>query len=135
VVSGCSLKPLACFGEFDLDRVLGGLGGRNTKKCAGLGLSSKFTFPLPVQGQRAADRLTELRDWSIGLFAQGDPFGPNLGSFRGRTARHKQDLLKRVEIETRTLLESTRKQALRLEKADQAGVRSPCFGQKVVRVT
>jgi hypothetical protein len=87
VVSGCSLKPLACFGEFDLDRVLGGLGGRNTKKCAGLGLSSKFTFPLPVRGQRAADLLTELRDGSFGSFALGDTFGPNLGGFRGREAR------------------------------------------------
>ena len=80
-------------------------------------------LPLGVGSRRAADRLTELRDWSIGLFAQGDPFGPNLGSFRGRTARHKQDLLKRVEIETRTLLESTRTQALRLEKPDQSAVR------------
>jgi hypothetical protein len=31
----------------------------------------------------------------------------------------------RTGIETRALLESTRKRALRLEKADQAGVRSP----------
>jgi hypothetical protein len=30
----------------------------------------------------------------------------------------------RTGIETRALLESTRKQAMRLEKADQAGVRS-----------
>ena len=81
---GCSLTPLACFGEFDLDRVLGGLGGRNTKKCAGLGLRSEFTFPLVEGRRRAVDRLAELRDGSIGSFALGDTFGPNLGGFRGR---------------------------------------------------
>ncbi len=100
-------------GESDLDRVLGGLGGRNTKKCDGLGLSSEFTFPLVVGGRRAADRLAELRDGSIGSFALGDTFGPNLGSFWGREARHRKGLLKRVGIEIRTHLESTRKRALR----------------------
>jgi len=72
VVSGCSLTPRACSVAFDLDRVLGGLGGRNTQKDAGLGLRSEFTFPLLAGGQRAADRLTELRDGSIGSFALGD---------------------------------------------------------------
>jgi hypothetical protein len=89
VVSGCSLTPIACFGEFDLDRVLDGLGGKNTQKRAGLELSSELTFPLLVGRQRAADRLAELRDGSIGSLAQGDPFGPNPGSFRGGEARHR----------------------------------------------
>jgi hypothetical protein len=40
------LKPLACFGEFDLDRVHGGFGGDDTQKRAGLGLTSEFAFPL-----------------------------------------------------------------------------------------
>jgi hypothetical protein len=80
----CRLKPLACFRKFDLDRVLSGLGGGNTKKCAGLGLSSEFTFPLQVRGQRAADRLAELRDGSNGPPALRDTFGPILGGFRGR---------------------------------------------------
>jgi len=48
-----------------------------------LGLSSKFTFPLVLGRRRAADRLAELRNGSIGSFAQGDTFGPNLGGFRG----------------------------------------------------
>jgi hypothetical protein len=51
------LKPLACFGEFDLDRVLGGLGGKDTQKRAGLELSSELTFPLLVGRQRASDQL------------------------------------------------------------------------------
>ncbi len=93
MVSGCSLKPLACFGDFDLDRVLGGLGGRDTHKRTGLGLRSEFTFPLGEGRRGAADQLAELRDGSIGSFALGDPFGPNQGSFRAREARHKRDLL------------------------------------------
>jgi hypothetical protein len=40
-------------------------------------------------GLRAADRLTELRDGSIGSLALGDTFGPNMGSFQGREARHR----------------------------------------------
>ena len=76
--------PLACFGGFERDRVLVGLGDLHRQKDAGLGLSSDFTFSLVLGGQRAADRLTELRDGSIGSFALGDPFGPNLGGFRGR---------------------------------------------------
>jgi len=84
VVSGCSLRPLACFGDFDLARVPGGLGVRNTKKCDDLELSSEFTFPLVEGRRRAADRLTELRDGSIGSSAHGDPFGPNLSCFQGR---------------------------------------------------
>jgi hypothetical protein len=88
VVSGCSLTPtasrlLACFGEFDLDRVLGGPGSLHTQRNAGLGLSRDFTFPLGEGGQRAADLLTELRDWSIGSLALGHPFGPNPGGFPG----------------------------------------------------
>ena len=83
MVSGCSLEPLACFGNVDLDRVLSGLGGRNTKKCDGLRLRSEFTLPLGEGGRRAVDRLAELRDGSIGSFALGDPFDPNLGGFRG----------------------------------------------------
>jgi hypothetical protein len=91
---GCSLTPiasslLACFGDFDLDRVLGGLGGRDTHKRTGLGPSGEFTFPLVAGRRRAADRLTELRDGSIGSFALGDTFGPNLGSSRGREVRHR----------------------------------------------
>jgi len=78
------LKPLACFGEFDLDRVLGGPGGNDTQKRACLGLSSKFTFPLGEGRRRAVDRLAELRDGSIGSLALGDPLGPNLSGFRGR---------------------------------------------------
>ena len=81
---GCSLPPLACFGEFALDRVLGGFGDGNTQKDAGLGLSNEFTFPLGEGGRRAADRLAELRDGSIESLALGDTFVPNLGSFRGR---------------------------------------------------
>ena len=87
MVSGCSLSPiasslLACFREFDLDRVLGGLGGRDTQNDAFLVLSSEFPFPLAEGGRRAVDRLAEPRDGSIGSFALGDPFGPNLVSFR-----------------------------------------------------
>ena len=33
--------------------------------------------------RRAADRLAELREGSIGSFALGDPFGPYLGGLRG----------------------------------------------------
>jgi hypothetical protein len=77
-------KPLACFEEFGLDRVLGGLGALHTQKDAGSGRSSEFTFPLVEGRRRAVDRLAELRDGSIGSFALGDTFGPNLGGFRGR---------------------------------------------------
>ena len=75
--------------DFDLARVLGGPGSLHTQKNAGLGISRECTFPLGVGLRRATDRLTELRDWSIGSFALGDTFGPNLGSFRGREARHR----------------------------------------------
>jgi hypothetical protein len=86
---GCSLTPIAsslspACGEFDLDRVLGGFGALHSQKDAGLGRSSEFKFRLVEGRRRAVDRLAELRDWSIGSFALGDPFGPNLGSFRGR---------------------------------------------------
>lgn len=47
-------------------------------------LSSEFAFPLVVGGRRAVDRLAELRDGSIGSYALGDTFGPNLYGFRGR---------------------------------------------------
>ena len=94
MVSGCSFTPLAssllaCFRGFDLDRVLGGPGGRDTQKDAYLGLSSECTLPLVAGGRRAADRLAKLRDGSIGWFALGHPFDPNLGGFRGRKARHR----------------------------------------------
>jgi hypothetical protein len=78
------LKLLACFRGFDLDRVLGGPGGRDTQKDAYLGLSSECTLPLVAGGRRAADRLAELRDGSIGSFALGDPLSPNFSGFRGR---------------------------------------------------
>ena len=97
--------------------------GLRTRKDAGVGLRGWFTFPMQVRRRRAADRLAELRDGSIGSFALGDTCGPNLGRSRGREARHKQDLLKRVGIEISPHLESTHKQALRLEKTDQAAVR------------
>jgi hypothetical protein len=80
-----------------------------------LGRSSEFTFPLVEGGRRAADRLAELRDGSIGSLALGDPLGPNLSGFRGSEARHQQDLLKRVGIEIKTHLEFTRNWTLRLE--------------------
>ena len=86
--------------------------GLHTQKDACVGRSSEFTFPLVVGRQRAADRLAELRNWSIGSIALGDTFGPNPGSFRGRSAKHKQDLLEnyyRISMH----LDSTRKQALR----------------------
>jgi hypothetical protein len=67
--------------------------GLHTQKRACLRRSSEFTFSLVVRGRRGADRLTELRDGSIGSFALGDPFGPNQGSFRAREVRHKRDLL------------------------------------------
>jgi hypothetical protein len=38
------LKPLACFGEFDLDRVLGGLGGPARKKTLVLGVAASLRF-------------------------------------------------------------------------------------------
>jgi hypothetical protein len=71
----------------------GGLERLDTQDCACLGFSSGFTFPLEEERRRAADRLTELRNGSIGSFAQGDPFGPSLVGFRGWQARLKQDLL------------------------------------------
>jgi hypothetical protein len=97
-----------------LDSVVGSE-GLHTQKRAGLGRISEFTIPLVEGGQRATDRLAELRDRSIGSFAQGDTFAPNPGGFRGSEARHQQDLLKRVGIEIKTHLESTRKWTLRLE--------------------
>ena len=83
VLSPTASSLLACFGEFDLDRVLGGLGGRDTQKDAGFRLSSEFTIPLGEGRQRATDRLAELRDGSIGSFALGHPFDPNPGGFPG----------------------------------------------------
>jgi hypothetical protein len=56
--------------------------GLHTQKRAGLGRISEFTIPLVEGGQRAVDRLAELRDGSIGSLALGDPLGPNLGGFR-----------------------------------------------------
>jgi hypothetical protein len=48
---GCSLspiayrpKPLACFGEFDLDRVLGGLGVCTRRKTLVRGLAASLRF-------------------------------------------------------------------------------------------
>ena len=70
-------------GEFDLDRVHGRLEGLDTQKNACLGRSSAFTLPLFIGSRRVADRLVELRDGSVGLFALGDTFGPNFGGFRG----------------------------------------------------
>jgi hypothetical protein len=58
-----------------------------------LGLSSDFTFPLGEGRWRAADRLADPRDGSIGPPALGNTFGPNLDGFRGRSAKHQQDLL------------------------------------------
>jgi len=62
----------------------GGLERLDTQDCACLGFSSGFTSPLEEERRRAADRLAELRNGSIRWFAQGDPFGPNLGGFQGR---------------------------------------------------
>jgi len=87
--------------------------GLHTQKRASLGRSSEFTFPLVEGGRRTADRLTELRSWSIGSLALGDKFGPKPSGFRGREARQRSDLFKRLGIEIRTHLESTRKRALR----------------------
>jgi hypothetical protein len=61
-----------------------GLGRLDTQDCDCLGFSSGFTFPLEEERRRAADRLAELRNGSIGSFAQGDTCGPNLCDFRGR---------------------------------------------------
>jgi hypothetical protein len=90
--------------------------GQHTQKDAGLRLSSEFTFPLQVRGQRAADRMAELRDGSIGPPALGDPFGPNFGGFRVRLARNKPDLFEKVGIETNAHLESTCKRACASKK-------------------
>jgi hypothetical protein len=78
--------------------------GLHTQKDAGLRLSSEFTFPLQVRGQRAADRLADPRDGSIGPPVLGDTCGPNLGRSRGREARYRSRLLKRGRIEIRTQL-------------------------------
>ena len=59
----------------------GGLERLDTQNCACLGFSSGFTFPLVEERRRAADRLAELRDGSIGSFALGHTFGPNVGGF------------------------------------------------------
>ena len=61
---------------------LGGLERLDTQDCACLGFSSGFTFPLEEERRRAADRMAVLRSGRIGSFAQGDPFGPNLGGLR-----------------------------------------------------
>ena len=44
------------------------------------------------------------RDGSIGSLTLSEPFGQNLGGFRGRQARNKQDLLQNVRIEKRGTL-------------------------------
>lgn len=62
----------------------GGLERLDTQNCACLGFSSGFAFPMEDERRRAVDRLAELRNGSIGSFAQGDPFGPDFGGFRGR---------------------------------------------------
>ena len=41
---GCSLKPLACFGAFDLVGVLDGLGGLDAQECAVLTADRVDTF-------------------------------------------------------------------------------------------
>ena len=111
------LKPLACFGEFDLDRVRGELGGPAHAKKRWFGASQRVDVSTGSRRSSASIRSTEeLRDGSIGSLALGDTFGTNLGNFRGREARPKQRLLKRLGIEIRTHLESTRKQALHSEK-------------------
>jgi hypothetical protein len=84
---GCSLTPIAsslspASGSLISIESLVGSEGQHTLKDACLGLSSEFTFPLGVGRRRAADRLAELRDGSIGSLALGDPLGPNLSSFR-----------------------------------------------------
>ena len=56
----------------------------DTQDCACLGFTSGFTFPLEEERRRAVDRLGELRNGSIGTFAQDDPFGPSLVGFLGR---------------------------------------------------
>jgi len=91
---GCSLTPITSSlspapGSLISIESLVGSDGLHTQKDAGLGLSDEFTFPLLVRGRRAADRLTEPRDWSIGSLAQGHPFDPNPGGFRGREARKR----------------------------------------------
>jgi hypothetical protein len=91
---GCSLTPIAsslapASGSLVSIESLVGSEGQHTQKDAGLGLSSEFTFPLGGKGRRGADRLAVLRSWNLGSFALGDTFGPNLGSFRGREARHR----------------------------------------------
>ena len=91
---GCSFTPIAsslspASGSLISIESMVGPEGQYTQKDGFLGLSSEFTFPLLEGGRRVADRLAELRDGSIGSFTLGDPFGPNLGSFRGREARHR----------------------------------------------
>jgi hypothetical protein len=107
------LKLLACFGEFDLDRVLGGLGGPAQAETRWFWALQRVYVSTGSRRSSASIRSTEeLRDGSIGSLALGHPFDPNPGSFRGREARHKQDLLE-TGIEKRAILESTRKRALR----------------------
>jgi len=85
---GCSLTPIASSlsptpgSLVSIESLVGS--GQYTQKGRCLGLSSEFTFPLGGGGRRRADRRTGLRDGSIGSFALGDPFGPNLGGFRER---------------------------------------------------
>jgi hypothetical protein len=122
VVSGCSLTPIAsspspASGCLISIESLVGSEGQHTQKGACLGRSSEFTFPLVAGGhRRAADRLTEPRDGSIGSFALGDTFGPNLVGFRVRLSRNKPDLLEKVGIETNAHLESTCKRACAAKK-------------------
>jgi hypothetical protein len=73
-----------------------GVRGLKSKEAALLGRCSEFAFPLVVGSPRVADRLAEL--WCR----------EDLGSFRGSNIGPKRDLLKRVGIETRANLESTR---------------------------
>lgn len=77
MVSGCSLTPIAsrhspASGSLISIESLVDSEGLHTQKDARVGRSSGFTFPLGVGRRRAADRLTVLRDGSIGPFALGD---------------------------------------------------------------
>jgi hypothetical protein len=89
VVSGCSLSPIASSlspapGSLLSIESLVGSDGQHKQKEACLGRTSELTFPLVEGRRRAVDQLAELRDESIGSFALGHRFGPNLGGFRGR---------------------------------------------------
>ena len=79
-----NLEHLACCGEFNLDRILGGFRCLHTPNGNCLGLSREFAVPLVVGCRGAARRLAELRDRDIGSLALGDTFGPNFGGFRRR---------------------------------------------------